>query len=112
MIDPQAEMIIRVTLAARERAQDLPALRLLDAVMIQYWGAKVSFGAKDQPWKDWLDPPSPFAIVLREAFAPTLPDSNLEFWNDPRPDIAVAARDLWKLSVVEPFTFRYGLQLI
>lgn len=112
MIDPRAELIVKVTLATRERAPDLPALAILDAVMIRHRGAVVHFGANNKPWRDWLDPPSPFAALLRDAFAPEFPGSNLDFWNDPRPEVAGAARDLWRLFVVEPFASRYELRLI
>lgn len=112
MIDPRAELIIKVALATQKNAPDLPALSILDAVMIRHLGAVVHFGAKGQSWTDWLNPPSPFADLLRQAFAPNMSESNLEFWDDPRPDLAGATRDLWRFMVVEPFARRYGLRLI
>lgn len=54
----------------------------LRRAMEAHRGASLSFAATDyEPFENWLFPPSPFAAVLREAYAPHLPSE--PYWTNP-----------------------------
>ncbi|MEF7612575.1 hypothetical protein V4F39_01550 [Aquincola sp. MAHUQ-54] len=110
MADPIAQKIIDTALALRASHAGVPAIDVLDLAMQGHHGAHLNTDAYGKPWADWLDPPSPFARLLRDALAPHLPD-------DP-----YLTGDLWQVSatgtrlllddwddVVRAFAARYRL---
>ena len=103
--------IVETALAARRLQPDAAAIDVLDEAMAGQHGTDPDFEAVGQPFSDWLSPASPFAQLLRMAFAPDLTDDDLSLAADPsaadgRSD-SVASR--WLHGVIEAFAFRYRL---
>mgnify|MGYP001275112431 CR=1 FL=1 len=113
MADQIAQKIISVALATRRSHPDAPALDVLDLAMQGHHGADLNMEADGQPFADWLDPPSDFARLLRDAFAPGLPadpffGSGVDVWSAQLPGGQILA-EAWRELVLEPFSARYGL---
>lgn len=113
MADQIARNIIAVALATRRSHSAAPALDVLDLAMQGHHGADLNMEADGQPFADWLDPPSDFARLLHDAFAPGLPAepffaSGVDVWSTRLPDGQMLA-DAWHEMVVGPFSARYGL---
>lgn len=109
MPDAIARRVIETALQTRKSHPGAPALDVLDLAMRGHEGSDFDFAADGQPWADWLDPPSPFAELLRAALAPDMPAGNLALWDDPNDVIADGFREHWQAEVIEPFAARYQL---
>lgn len=107
MADTTARHIIDDALALRRTHASAPALDVLDLAMRGHHGADLETEADGQPFADWLDPPSPFAQLLRDAFAPALP-VDVDVWGDAAPD-GRPWSEHWDEQVWQPFAARYGL---
>ena len=107
MADPIALQIIQAALTLRASHPHAPPAEVLDLAMQGHRGAHLDTEADGQVWADWLDPPSPFAALLGEVFAPDL-DATADVWS------ATTAtgrplHDVWDERVWMPFAARYDL---
>jgi hypothetical protein len=109
MTDPNALQIVSTALKLRQSHKYASARDILDLVMSGFEGSAPDFSKVGQPWDDAAHPPSPFAELLRSAFAPHLPAedvSGFSSMDDARRD---AFTDIWATEVIEPFAARYRL---
>ena len=113
MADQIAQRIIDVALATRRTHPAAPPLAVLDLAMQGHHGADLDMQADGQAFADWLDPPSEFARLLHDAFAPDLPaepffGKGVDVWSTQLPGGQILA-EAWHELVLEPFSARYGL---
>lgn len=113
MADLIALRIIDKAVRLAEGEPATAALAALDRAMDGARGADLDMEADPgHPWSDWLDPPSPFARVLRDAFAPDLSDDPWfvgDVWADLAPGTTQPMAEVWRVRVIEPFAARYAL---
>lgn len=110
MTDGSAQQIIAVALGTHATHPRVPVLDVLDLAMKGHEGDDLDFSAAPgQAFDDWLDPPSPFADLLRQAFAPTITSQQLALWHSDDLLIAEGFRDMWDAEVIQPFAQRYQL---
>lgn len=107
MADETARRIIESALALCRTHASAPALDVLDLVMQGRHGSDLDTEADGHEFADWLDPPSAFAVLLRDAFAPGLP-VDVDVWNTSAPDSRPWS-DHWDEQVWQPFARRYRL---
>lgn len=105
MACPVTTQIVDIALALRRSHPPAPALDVLDLSFEGHRGAHLCTGLPGGG--DHLDPPSPFAALLRDAFAPDLP-FDVEVWEGVAPDGLLWA-DHWASRVWGPLTARYEL---
>jgi len=102
---------------------EAPALAILDRTMRAHLGTNPSFSSVDVTangiphpcYADELDPPSPFAELVRRAFAPRMDPRELALLALPVKDTNIAlqmrlsrVREQWQ-EVVDNFAARYRL---
>lgn len=113
MPDVIAQRIIETALQLASVNPDAPALTVLDEAMEGFRGADPDMEAEPgQPFTDWMDPPSPFARLLRDAFAADLTDDPWfvgDVWADEAPGTTASMAEVWRDRVVVPFAERYAL---
>ena len=110
MADTTAQKIIAVALGTRATHPHVPALDVLDLAMQGHEGCDLCFeAAPGQPFDDWLDPPSPFADLLRQAFLPDVTLQQARLWTSDDDLLADGFREMWQDEVIEPFAQRYRL---
>lgn len=110
MADTTAQGIIAVALGAHVTHPRAPVLDVLDLAMRGHEGSDLCFEAEPgHPFDDWLDPPSPFADLLRQAFAPAITAEQLVLWNSDDLLLSEGFREMWDADVVQPFAQRYRL---
>lgn len=110
MADTTAQQIIAVALGTHASHPKVPVLEVLDLAMKGHEGSDLCFDADPgHTFDDWLDPPSPFADLLRQAFAPEIGAAQLALWHSPNHFLAVGFRELWDADVIQPFADRYRL---
>lgn len=116
--------IVRSAIDLLMECPDWPALKILDTVMTQRNDESPDFESFDPAdvlhphpvWSDDIDPPSPFAELLRRAFAPKLDPLEAALMTEAfqtednelcaRSD---AIRERWRVEVVDRFAARYKL---
>jgi hypothetical protein len=114
MADRTAQQIIDAALALCRSHPGVPPLDVLDLAMQGHHGTYLNTDAYGQPWADWMDPPSPFARLLRDALAPHLPDDpyfTADLWQTYTANGTLLA-DEWNEHVVQAFAARYRLWAI
>lgn len=90
--------IVRRALALAERHPEWATLEVLDAAMDGFTNTHPDFEVEPaEGFSDWLEPPSPFAALLRRAFGAHLDDAD-----------CAAESDKWQ-EVIEAFGDRYRL---
>jgi hypothetical protein len=107
-MDDVAHKIIETAIETRRSNPDMPALDVLDVAMHGEHHTDPDFRAADEPFSDWLFPPSSFAELLRDAFAPALSDDDLAKLSD----LHAAPPELnqkWQRDVLPAFEKRYGI---
>lgn len=110
MADTTAEQIVAVALGTHITHPKVPVLDVLDLAMSGHEGSDLDFSAaSDQAFEDWLDAPSPFADLLRQAFAPDITGEQMALWSSPNCLLADGFRELWEADVVHRFAGRYRL---
>jgi hypothetical protein len=79
---------------------EMAAVHILDAALQGHHGQTIDFRRRtpDAPYTDWLDPPSPFAELLRRAFGAHLPPEHID-WQSPA----------WEFEVIDAFAERYDI---
>ncbi len=77
---------------------DSTPLHLIDGAMEGFHGTHPDFECESQEFSDWLEPPSPFARMLRAAFGAHLTDDDVD-----------AESPRWQNDVIDAFANRYGL---
>jgi hypothetical protein len=91
MYDLPSNLIVRRGLALAERHPDWASLQILDAALDGQCGSHPDFEVQADEagageWADWLDPPSPFARLLFNAYgsplAPAEFDAESPHWQD------------------------------
>lgn len=91
-------VIVERALALREQQPTWPASQVLDAALDRYINTHPDFETDGAGGvADWLDPPSAFARLVRDALAPDLAIEDFD-----------AESEAWH-SVVEAFGDRYQL---
>lgn len=111
MADAAVLQLIATASALRRSHPGVPALDVLDLAMQGRHGAHFNTDAHGEPWDDWLDPPSPLARLLRDAFAPQLADDPYfthNIWTACDAQGVLLATH-WDEQVLHPFATRYGL---
>ncbi len=104
----EGRQIVDTALALLRSHSHAPALEILDLAMQGRHGSSPDFDAPDQAFGNWIDPPSPFAELLRQAFAvDDIGPSAAAHWVADDDGAAIAAD--WEACVVEPFAKRYRL---
>jgi hypothetical protein len=82
----------------------MAVIHILDTAMQGHHGQTIDFRVQDQgaassgAFSDWLDPPSPFAELLRRAFGAHLPPQEIDFQSP-----------AWEFDVIEAFADRYDI---
>lgn len=110
MAKTTAQQIIAVALGTHVTHPQVPVLEVLDLAMQGHEGTDLWFKAEHgHAFDDWLYPPSPFADLLRQAFAPEITGAQLALLQSPSEMLASSFRELWDADVVQPFTERYRL---
>ena len=110
MADTTVQQIIAVALGTQVTHPHVPVLEVLDLAMKGYEGSDLNFEAgPGHAFDNWLDAPSPFAKLLRQAFAPEVTGQQLEMWNSANEFVAAEFREMWTLDVVVHFALRYRL---
>lgn len=110
MADSTAQGIISAALSTARSHPGLSAVEVLDLAMTGHQGCDICFEAGPaDPFDDWLDPPSPFADLLRQAFAPAITTEQTALWHSPDEFVAAGFRDMWDADVVQRFGQRYRL---
>lgn len=110
MADTTATQIIAVALGTHATHPRAPVLDVLDLAMKGHEGCDLSFEAKPgDAFDDWLDPPSPFADLLRQAFAPDITEEQTALWHSDDLLLAEGFREMWDAEVVQRFAQRYRL---
>ncbi|MCK9687321.1 hypothetical protein [Scleromatobacter humisilvae] len=71
---------------------------ILDAAMEGHHRTHPDFECESCDFNDWLDPPSPFAALLRAAFGAHLDQAEVN-----------AESPRWQADVIDAFATRYGL---
>jgi hypothetical protein len=89
-------IVVRALELAAQHPQ-LPALQILDAALDGRHGTHPAFECQREAWADWIEPPSTFAALLRQALAPELADADFD-----------AESEHWQ-QVVDRFARRYAL---
>lgn len=111
MADTLTRTIVDEALALRSSHPGAPALDILDLVFKGRHQSHPDFEADGAQFDDWLDPPSPFARLLRDAFAADLPDDPFfvaHYWSAVLDD-GTPLSDVFHERVIRPFTERYQL---
>ena len=85
----------------------MPPMAILDAAMAGHEFEHPDFQCLHPEYDDWLYPPSPFAELLREAFAPEITQEQLQAWVGHVGDFAETERR-WQ-GVIDAFAERYHL---
>lgn len=110
MADTTAQQIIAVALGTHLTHSKVPALDVLDLAMKGRECCDLNFEAgPGHAFDDWLDPPSPFAELLRKAFAPSITAAQTALWSSADDLLADGFRELWHDEVVQAFAERYRL---
>ncbi|WP_046116138.1 hypothetical protein [Aquincola tertiaricarbonis] len=110
MADSTTQQIIAVALGTHVTHPKVPVLEVLDLAMKGHEGSDLSFEAgPGHAFDDWLDPPSPFADLLRQAFAPEIGQAQLALWHSDSDFLAEGFREMWDADVVKAFAVRYRL---
>jgi hypothetical protein len=109
MADFIATNIIVQALARKSIHPGAPALYVLDRAM--QWNKHTSpdFTAVGRAFVLWTDPTSPFAELLRTAFATEISARHAVLWDDPDSKVRAEFRELWRVQVVNQFARRYHL---
>jgi hypothetical protein len=111
-----SDQVVRRALDLLMELPEAPALQILDLAMRDVSG-HISFENLDlrtrQLWGDHLDPPSPFAELVRRAFAPRLDPYGWMLMADDGPQDSDAEQhalvlDAWQ-DALERFGSRYQL---
>ncbi|MBG6082977.1 hypothetical protein [Rubrivivax gelatinosus] len=89
--------IVATALSLAGQHPDWPSLQVLDAAMAGHEGTHPDFEVSGPSFSDWLDPPSPFAELVRRAFGMHVDPA--DFSADP---------DCWQ-AVIDSFAARYAL---
>lgn len=96
MADPTAQQIITAALGTHATHPRAPALDVLGLAMKGQEGCNLCFDAKPgDDFDNWLDPPSPFADLLRLAFAPEIERAQLARWDSPVDFLSPGFREMW-----------------
>jgi hypothetical protein len=91
--------IVARALALAAAQPQTPALHILDAAMEGQHGTSPDFECDERAeWGDWLEPPSPFAVLMHSAFGMHLPEPDID-----------AQSERWQVDVIEKFGDRYRL---
>lgn len=110
MTDTSVQQIIAVALGTHATHPKVPIVEVLDLAMQGHEGGDLNFEAgPGHAFDDWLDPPSPFADLLRQAFAPEIKAEQTALWGSPDDLLADGFREMWDADVVQPFAQRYRL---
>lgn len=110
MADSTAHQIIAVALRTHLTHPDASVLDVLDLAMQGREGTDLCFEAEPgQPFENWLDPPSPFADLLRQAIAPELTAQQVRLWLSKNEFLSTCFREMWQDDVVQAFADRYRL---
>lgn len=109
MADIDAQQLIAIALV-HSMEPAITAIEALDRAMRGYEDADLDFDAgPGYPFDNWLDPPSPFADLLRLAFAPHITAEQTALWYSDDPLLAKDFREMWDADVIQPFEQRYRL---
>lgn len=94
------QRIVQRAAALEERYPHAASLQILDAAMEGFKGEHPDFECEIEgvSYGDWLDPPSPFADLLRRAFGMHLPESDFN-----------VESERWQHEVIDAFAQRYQL---
>lgn len=90
--------IVTRALELAKRHPHSATLDILDAAMEGHHSTHPDFECDSCDYGDWLDPPSPFAALLRAAFGAHLDQADVD-----------AESPRWQSDVIEAFANRYGL---
>jgi hypothetical protein len=97
MAESTVHPIVALALSLAERYPGWPSLEVLDAAMAGHEGTHPDFEVSRPGFSDWLDPPSPFAELVRKAFGMHVDPSDF-----------AANADRWQ-AVIDAFAARYTL---
>lgn len=101
MTDPTAEQIIAVALGTHLTHPQVPASAVLDPAFQRCKGSALHFETDaGVAFVHWLHPPSPFADLLRQAFAPEITAQQVQLWTSGNDFVAQGFRALWEADVV------------
>ena len=101
-MDAVANKIVETAIQTRRTHPEMPALEVLDVAMHGEHHTDPEFTAAD------MFPPSDFAALLRDAFAPSLSDAEFRKLSD----LHSAPPELnqqWQEKVLPAFEKRYGI---
>ncbi|HSI56827.1 MAG TPA: hypothetical protein VLA16_04675 [Ideonella sp.] len=105
MID--VDELVSAALALYAAHPEVPARRVLDAVMSVSPGCEL----KDDPVRShdtgWLGPRGAFAEFLRQALAPEVEPDFVVLLDDPDPEVRLVFEELWRRAVIERFGRAY-----
>ncbi|HZE92517.1 MAG TPA: hypothetical protein VE029_12530 [Rhizobacter sp.] len=107
-MDDVAQKIVETAIETRRSHPDMPALEVLDVAMRGEHHTDPDFGAADEAFSDWLFPPSSFAELLRDAFAPSLSNDDMAKLSDLQAAPPALNRQ-WQEKVLPAFEKRYGI---
>jgi hypothetical protein len=106
-MNAESRRIVETALALRASYPAVPALDVPDEAMNGHHGINPEFDDSSSPAGDHTDPPSPFARLLRDAFAPDIADADFATHGGASNEDAFWLR--WEEGVMQPFAARYGL---
>lgn len=107
MLPAELNDLIEVALLLRQQHPETPAREVLDAVMLAPPGSALRSHAGLREETAWLGPRSPWAGLLREAFAPEVEDDYPQLLQDPDPEVRSVLEELWGRTAVRRFRRRY-----
>ncbi|WP_046115508.1 hypothetical protein [Aquincola tertiaricarbonis] len=111
MAEPTAEQIIAVALGTHLTHPQVPALAVLDLAFQGCEGSALHVETDAGVASvHWLHPPSPFADLLRQAFAPEITAQQVQLWTSGNDFVAQGFRARWEADVVAPLLQRYRLR--
>lgn len=105
--------IVKNALSLWAANPDWPAMQVLDLAVGRFRGSHPDFACDHPEYRDLLEPPSPFAELLRVAFDPAIEQHELQFMvalsDDPSTFPRLRAiEERWQ-RVIDRFGERYDL---
>ena len=106
-MNTETRTIVETALALRVSHPAAPALAVLDIAMAGHHGIIPEFDDIGLPKGDHTDPPSAFARLLRDAFAPDISDADFATHGGASSEDTFWLR--WEEGVMQHFAARYRL---